>query len=273
MTRFERGGPRDSGECMNLRHHRVALLACAAISATALAPTSASAASFINANGTVTLDGTRDSNGVPNGAPFEFRVTYDGFGGDPANVVPQLSSVITFRFNGTSNNGLWYELGFSAKNTSIADSRVTVFGFNVDPNASAVASTGLFDTSVNALSTSSKGKVPNFGLTEVCFKDGGQTGNCNNGQEGLDDGSAVGGTLTLKFLSAPSKVTLSSFMVRYQDINGISSLDNGIGGSAIGRGTVSPVPEPATWALMLAGFGAVGLAMRRRGAARLAAQG
>lgn len=42
----------------------------------------------------------------------------------------------------------------------------------------------------------------------------------------------------------------------------------GIGGVAVtlyGTGNVGPgIPEPATWALMLAGFGAVGVALRRR---------
>jgi len=38
--------------------------------------------------------------------------------------------------------------------------------------------------------------------------------------------------------------------------------DGGI--SVAGLGPVTPVPEPATWAMMLAGFGAAGIAMRRR---------
>ena len=38
-----------------------------------------------------------------------------------------------------------------------------------------------------------------------------------------------------------------------------------------GGGSGSTVPEPATWALMLAGFGFVGFAARRRGAARTVA--
>ena len=35
-------------------------------------------------------------------------------------------------------------------------------------------------------------------------------------------------------------------------------------GSLAGSITINPVPEPATWAMMLLGFGAVGFAMRRR---------
>ena len=39
-------------------------------------------------------------------------------------------------------------------------------------------------------------------------------------------------------------------------------------GTLIGDGTGATVPEPATWALMLAGFGFVGFAARRRSATR-----
>jgi hypothetical protein len=44
------------------------------------------------------------------------------------------------------------------------------------------------------------------------------------------------------------------------------SSDNG--GSYGGQFSVAPVPEPATWALMIAGLGVVGMAMRRRSSAK-----
>jgi hypothetical protein len=45
--------------------------------------------------------------------------------------------------------------------------------------------------------------------------------------------------------------------------------DVGGGGGGGGGGGNAPVPEPATWALMLAGFGLVGIALRRRDQVRV----
>ncbi len=36
----------------------------------------------------------------------------------------------------------------------------------------------------------------------------------------------------------------------------------------VASGMISAVPEPATWAMMIIGFGAIGAAMRRRAATR-----
>ena len=49
-----------------------------------------------------------------------------------------------------------------------------------------------------------------------------------------------------------------------------SSAQPGFYGAALDNVSISAVPEPATWALMILGFGAVGGAMRRRRAATLA---
>jgi len=37
-----------------------------------------------------------------------------------------------------------------------------------------------------------------------------------------------------------------------------------VSGSAFAAPPTPPVPEPATWAMMLLGFGAIGLSMRHR---------
>jgi hypothetical protein len=51
---------------------------------------------------------------------------------------------------------------------------------------------------------------------------------------------------------------LSYFHVRYQDVA------SKYGSSGTGSGTiVPPIPEPATWSLMLLGFAGMGTVMRR----------
>jgi hypothetical protein len=68
-------------------------------------------------------------------------------------------------------------------------------------------------------------------------------------------GDSGSGTITLGFSSLPQSVTLSDYLVRYQAVNG--------SGSAVGD-PVPAVPEPATWGMMLLGFGAIGASMRRK---------
>jgi hypothetical protein len=55
---------------------------------------------------------------------------------------------------------------------------------------------------------------------------------------------------------------LTDFVVRYQSIDGAGNVT-----SAIGRPFTPDTPvitEPATWAMLIVGFGLVGSAMRRR---------
>ena len=53
-------------------------------------------------------------------------------------------------------------------------------------------------------------------------------------------------------------------------INGTSPGANGSYGGSLAFRAASAVPEPATWAMMLIGFGAVGYSLRRRSAYRIA---
>ena len=75
------------------------------------------------------------------------------------------------------------------------------------------------------------------------------------------------GSFRLDYPTSLTSLSLDRFAVRYQSLGA-----NGRG-SGTGFGTPPPsVPEPATWAMMLAGFGATGFAMRRTRRKNLLAQ-
>ena len=76
----------------------------------------------------------------------------------------------------------------------------------------------------------------------VCFVRGGVTG-C-----GATEGYSIAG------------VPITSLALNTINVTGTSRGLGSFGGNA----TFSPVPEPATWAMMLIGFGAMGVAFRRR---------
>jgi hypothetical protein len=174
-----------------------------------------------------------------------FTINFDG----EANgvVIPGLSSSVTLTFEGTSGNS--YNFNYLVNNTSSTASRVTVFGFNTDPNITSASSTGVFPTISN-------GQLASFNL-EVCL-DSGNNSNCNSSTAGagVASGTSGNGTLTLNFATLPGTLTLNNFLDRYQGVgtSGISAEGHPVGS----------VPEPATWAMMLLGFGGIGAAMRRR---------
>lgn len=217
------------------------------------------AASFVSGtgNGTnVTLDSS--------GPAFSWTINYNGFS-DSLVPITGLTSSILYNFVGTTFAGgeTTYNFQYQISNTSsapITASRVSMFGFNTNPNlvASGASSTGIFGKQ------GYNSNVPNIGDIEVCFHDrNGNSTNCAGGSGGGVDLGQMStlGTFSLKFAGTPAVINLSDFYVRYQSIEGAGNVT-----SAVGQpGTpTSPVPEPATWLMMLAGFGIVGAAMRRR---------
>lgn len=196
--------------------------------------------------------------------------TYNFNGVIDPNVVTGLNSAITFTLTGVAGN-VWSfsALVNNALSTAPVGGRITGFGFNGNPEITgATPLTGPFGNA-----------VINAGFPQI----GGQTtidfcltanANCQGGGGGgLGNGLSATQTFTLSFNSAPTSVTFNNFIVRYLSVTGTT-----LGNSAIGLGTNDggfdpgggAVPEPATWAMLLSGFGLVGLASRRRRSAVVA---
>ena len=190
-------------------------------------------------------------------------VTPDGSGGTlsglTATSVLTLTSVAvhTFTFN------------FSILNTSsgpVSSSRVSVFGFDIDPffNSFSLTPGSVFNR------VGFKSNVPNLTGSDdnrICFRAGGSPASrtcAGGGGGGVSIGDAAAtGTFALNTIGSTS-YTLDRFFVRYQSISGLGRTE-----SATGLGVMTTaVPEPATWGMMIAGFGLVGASLRRRKAVR-----
>jgi hypothetical protein len=177
------------------------------------------------------------------------------------NLQSGLSATAIFKLSSVSaDNKTWNFAIDKLSNTSsapITGSRVSLFAFNVDKTIASASATGDF-SDIGLTAT-----VPQFGGNEfsVCYKAGGGGGGCSGGGGGgVDQGDTyIGGTFSMTFANAVNSLKLDNFVVRYQSIDG-----PGFRGES-GVGAVSGVvPEPGSWAMMIAGFGLAGAAMRRR---------
>ncbi len=192
------------------------------------------------------------------------------FGGQVASTgVPNLTSTLKLTFNGFDMGGN-ATLAYEMDNTSSApiDSRVSAFGFDVlgayvhVGNSSA---TGEYDSAAS-------GNVPEgFGFVELCFTAGSNCAGGGNGGIFSADPVATGNLVIAFSGGSPASLMLDRLFVRYQSISGTPLGTSGIGSQPI-TSFVDPglVPEPATWTMLIAGFGLVGVALRRkpRGIAR-----
>ncbi len=188
-----------------------------------------------------------------------FNVTYDGFTG--GGLIDGLTAGIMFTLTGVTPTSFTFDYAVANTSTApITGSRVSGFGFNVDPTISGASSTGTFAT------VGKDANVPNIGTVDVCFKGGGGTNSCAGGGGGgvsLGDGPATG-SLTLIFASPLDTITLSDFFTRYQSIAGAGGVTSAVGSGTVGTpgGTPAPVPEPSL--MLLFGSGALALAFYRR---------
>jgi hypothetical protein len=190
-----------------------------------------------------------------------YTLSFDGFVGDPSNVIPGLTSSLLLKLTGgVGTNTLTFS--YTLTNTSTtggAGSRVSGFAFDSDPNATGTgATTGDFS---NILLT---GIYPNnVGSVEVCLTGSASCAGGGGGGAFLNDPAS--GTFSLVFGSSLSSVTLSDFYVRYQSLTGLGDIGSASGKESVGINLTSGgVPEPATWAMLLVGFGAIGATLRTK---------
>jgi len=186
-------------------------------------------------------------------------------------LIAGLSSTISLEFTGVSADMKSWSFDLVGLNNTSGplpiSSRLASFGFNVLNDTSATFTgasnvTGQFD-----LASADSGNIPMLGTFAICFREAG--GNCAGGGNGglFPTDPAATGSFTLNFTDSIGNITLNNFFTRYQSIEGVQQGTSGVGvaGSSLfldPSGNV--VPEPGTWAMLIAGFGLVGATMRRR---------
>lgn len=195
----------------------------------------------------------------------EFTVDYSGY--IDSVLAPGLGGFGHFRFLGSADDGLTWKFGIvELKNISTAPivaSRISVYGFNADPNADVVTAEGLFNV------VRRDQNVPGLGTREVCIKAVVAQSCAGGGGAGLALGESTNfGSFTITLSQKTDALTLDNFFVRFQSITNA----DGSGLSGVGAGVVSPVPEPSEWAMLIAGFLLMGMVLRqRRSGMRIAA--
>lgn len=225
----------------------VALLAGAATSANAVTTLMWSSTADVGKTQTVSFDGLY-------GASVNHRTL--------ATPLAGLSSTLALTL--TRVSGKDWTFDYAVDNTSLAPvaaSKVSVFGFDSLGRISGASSTGAFGRS-------GSGPVPLIGTSaDVCFRVSGS--DCTGGNSGLAiDEPLSQGSLTLRFERAAPLAELTNFFVRYAAVTNADRSINNVNGTSgdavLMADTVDSVPEPASWAMMITGFGLIGGTLRRR---------
>ena len=172
-----------------------------------------------------------------------------------------LKAAITFTLNSIS--GKTWNFTAAINNTlSMAPvgGRISSFGFNGNPEI--IGATPISGPFGNA--------VINAGFPQI----GGQTTidfclTANNNCQGGGGGGVVNNTMAtqqfaLNFANNITSVVFNNFILRYQSITGVRAGNSGVGMGTNDGGNFDPVPEPASWAMLIAGFGLIGAAARRQ---------
>jgi hypothetical protein len=188
---------------------------------------------------------------------FSFAVGTDGSTSGSDGLFGNLNFKLT-KFQ-AAGAGTLVEFTYRAENASIApaaNSRMGQIGFNVTGTPGSGLTLGDGAADYFGVPGNNNGNFNGLGGRDVCLS---VSNNCSGGgNAGILSGfvNSKTGTISLTYSAAQLQVTLDSFVTRWQAGEG--------GASASGGGTITAVPEPATWAMMIGGFGLIGAAARRR---------
>lgn len=189
------------------------------------------------ANAAITVDGTALSAGQST------TLTFNGATGD-GTPVAGLGSTLGLTL--MSESATSYTFSYTLSILSAASADLSGFGFMSAPEIQSTSRTGDLNVALNTLFPDNGGQSVDF-----CAYSG---ANCTAGSGHAD---SFTGTFTLNYAAGTGDIALTDFVTRYTGIvaaNGVSGIGH----------TTGAVPEPATWAMMLLGFGAIGATMRRR---------
>jgi len=231
---------------------RILFAGVAALSFACAAP--ALAISSINgATSTVSLD-PED--------PFSWNIFLTATVGNPTGATAHA----IFNYLGHDAASKVFSFSYWIDNTSVAPSelsRLGQLGFDVAPKPTSGADTDATDAfkfQYAANPGPNSGNFNGLGPRNVCLYAGNNCSGAGNAGLGANDAPDTG-SFTITYNAAQTgTITLSNFVGRWQATN----IGSTSGGPTPGGGGVTPIPEAATWAMMLIGFGTMGGAMRRR---------
>ncbi len=194
---------------------------------------------------------TLDFSSVGDQGRYEFR-GLEGYAG-----TEDLFAALTLELTSRTSSSLTFSYRIeNLAGGEINAARLQSFGFDVDGPLTGRQASGTFDKV-------SSGDVPGMGHVDACFLTGGNSCSSNSGN-GLVLGAPAGsGSFQLSFAAPVSVVTLRDSYVRWRQVRADDLPNQGVSGLSAGMAVEMPLPEPQSWALMVAGFGLVGFALRR----------
>ena len=202
---------------------------------------------------------------TPGGSNNTATFNFNGFSGNNAPVIPGLTSTLALKLLGVTYGATstFYSFEYVLTNTSSngVTSRASVFGFNSNPDLKkAFYVSGPFDK-IGSGNLSNGNNPLEFCIKNSTGNGNGGANNCAGGNNGgPTNGNSFTGSFDLEYAGVVNSIDLTDFGVRYQSIEGVTGVESGIG-----RPIMSGiVPEPATWAMMILGFGLIGGALRSR---------